>query len=50
MQEKDDISTSEEGINLKELFKIVWEAKGFVVLVSFLFFAFSVFYFFWKQT
>ena len=37
MQEKDDISTSEEGINLKELFKIVWEAKGFVVLVSFLF-------------
>ena len=44
MQEKDDISTSEEGINLKELFKIVWEAKGFVVLVSFLFFAFSVYY------
>ena len=40
MQEKDDISTSEEGINLKDLFKLVWEATGFVVLVSSLFFAF----------
>ena len=44
MQEKDNTSTSEEGINLKELFEIVWGAKSFVVLVSFLFFAFSVYY------
>ncbi len=44
MQEKDNTSTLEEGINLKELFEVVWGAKSFVVLVSFLFFAFSVYY------
>ncbi len=44
MQEKDNTSTSEEGINLKELFGIVWEAKSLVVLVSSLFFAYSVYY------
>ena len=44
MQEKDNTSTSEEGINLKELFGIGWEAKSLVVLVSSLFFAYSVYY------
>ena len=44
MQEKNITSTSEEGIDLKELFKVVWKAKTLVVLVSSLFFAYSIYY------
>ena len=44
MQEENTISTSETGLNLKELFEVVWKAKSLVVLISLIFFAYSVYY------
>ena len=44
MQEENNISTSETGLNLKELFEVVWKAKSLVVLISLIFFAYSVYY------
>ena len=44
MQEENTISTSETGLSLKELFEVVWKAKSLVVLISLIFFAYSVYY------
>ncbi len=44
MQEENTISTSETGLNPKELFEVVWKAKSLVVLISLIFFAYSVYY------
>ena len=44
MQEENTISTSETGLKLKELFEVVWKAKSLVVLISLIFFAYSVYY------
>ena len=44
MQEENTIFTSETGLKLKELFEVVWKAKSLVVLISLIFFAYSVYY------
>lgn len=44
MQEENTISTSETGLSPKELFEVVWKAKSLVVLISLIFFAYSVYY------